>query len=611
MQTNSLSLPMTMFTALADRTDLLMALTDRAGRLEWVNQAFAERTDFAIEQLIGQKFFSVLASNSQVDTQQAYIREQLLKGESFKFELSCVSRNQSECWLLIDGQPIYDEEGIATRYTVLATDITLRKFTEQDLEQTRQRLKRLVESVKLVPWEAQAVTHQFTYVGPQVVHLFGYDQQQWYEPNFWHKHVHPEDLPQVLDHHQGTLQEEDDYIVEYRLLSADGQWVWVKDMVTVVRNQGKVTQLLGFLIEINERKQAELSLQEALKALETANEKLEIRVQQRTVALSQEKEKLEQALQQLQKAQTQLIQSEKMSSLGQLVAGVAHEINNPISFIYGNLTPATEYTQNLLHILQCYQQHYPNPIPALQAEIKAADLDFIMEDLPKLLSSMKIGAERIAEIVLSLRTFSHLDKAEVKQVDIHDGIDSTLMILQNRLKGKLEYREIQVIKEYGNLPLVECYPGQLNQVLMNIIVNAIDALEERDSKRSPQDIKDHPSIITIRTEIREGVGEMESREVYDPKPRTQNPVSEMVIRIIDNGPGISEAVKTRLFDPFFTTKPIGKGTGLGLSISYQIVVEKHQGKLECYSTLGKGTEFAIVIPLRRTKKVSASSHQLT
>lgn len=306
--------------------------------------------------------------------------------------------------------------------------------------------------------------------------------------------------------------------------------------------------------------------------------------------MTQEKEKLEQTLKQLQKAQLQLIQSEKMSSLGQLVAGVAHEINNPVSFIYGNLTPAKEYIDDLLHLLQCYQHHYPNPNSQLKAEIEAVELEFIMEDLPKLLSSMDVGANRIMEIVLSLRNFSRLDEAEFKEVDIHAGIDSTLMILHSRLKVKSDCPEIRVIKEYGQLPLVECYAGQLNQVFMNIIANAIDALEDlvvrseylvvhSKATNNRQLTTSYPTI-RIRTELTDS--------------------EQVLICIADNGLGISKEIIQRLFDPFFTTKAVGKGTGLGLSISYQIVVEKHQGQIECHSQLGKGTEFIISIPAKQT-----------
>ncbi|QIR36826.1 PAS domain S-box protein [Tolypothrix sp. PCC 7910] len=600
MLADSSNLPLTMFTALAERRDLLMALTDRMGRIEWVNQAFAERTGLPVDELTGQKFFAVLGSNSQLNVQQTYIREQLLKGESFKFELSFQTHDLRECWLLVDGQPIHDVEGLTIKYAIMSTDITLRKLTEKDLEQTRQRLKRLVESVKLVPWEAVGVTRQFTYVGPQAAELFGYDLTYWYEPKFWYSHVHPEDLPQVITHHQTVAQKQDDYIVEYRFLTADGRWVWLKDIVNVMKSSEHDPRLLGFLIDITERKQAELSLQKVLINLEQINQQLEVRVEQRTIALTQEKEKLEQTLEQLQKAQLRLIQSEKMSSLGQLVAGVAHEINNPVNFIYGNLIHAREYTQELLYLLECYQHHYPDPNPQLKAEIEAVDLDFIIEDLPKLLASMNVGANRIREIVLSLRNFSRLDEAEFKEVDIHVGIDSSLMILHSRLKFKPDCPEIRVIKEYGQLPLVECYPGQLNQVFMNIIANAIDALEESAEIER--------CLVLHSQAAKNGQLTISYPTIRISTEHTQE--QQVLIRITDNGPGICEDIRKRLFDPFFTTKTVGKGTGLGLSISYQIVVEKHQGQIECHSQPGKGTEFIISIPAKQKQNPTCTSNKV-
>ncbi|HYX14015.1 MAG TPA: ATP-binding protein [Nostoc sp.] len=291
-------------------------------------------------------------------------------------------------------------------------------------------------------------------------------------------------------------------------------------------------------------------------------------------------QKLQQALHELQLAQTQLIQSEKMSSLGQLIAGVAHEINNPVNFIYGNLKYVAEYAQDLLHLLEKYQKFLPVAPPELESELDNIDLEFIMQDLPKLLASMKLGTSRIVEIVQSLKNFSRHDEADMKAVNIHDGIDGTLMILHHRLKADVRRPAIEIVKDYAKLPLIECYPGQLNQVFMNILANAIDALEEdMENSRfrsSPQSPTPNPQI-TIRT------------KVFDQK--------WVVIRIADNGPGMKEEVIRRIYDPFFTTKDIGKGTGLGMAISYQIVVDKHGGMLKCHSQPGEGTEFWIQIPL--------------
>ncbi len=289
---------------------------------------------------------------------------------------------------------------------------------------------------------------------------------------------------------------------------------------------------------------------------------------------------IEKALADLQKTQSQLIQTEKMSSLGQLVAGVAHEINNPVNFIYGNLNYTNQFVQNLLDAIALYQKNYPEPIPEITKFLEDIDLEFMKQDLPKMLKSMKIGAERIRQIVLSLRNFSRTDQEGKKPFNIHEGLDSTLLILQNRLKAYGDHPAVNLTKRYGNIPTVSAYAGQLNQVFMNILSNAIDAINEKTT-----DLYTDPhtfSEISITTEFKPSIGDQQSM---------------VAIRIADNGQGIPEEIRKKLFDPFFTTKPVGKGTGLGLSISYQIVVEKHQGSLECFSQVGEGTEFRIEIPV--------------
>ncbi|WP_427162661.1 sensor histidine kinase [Aliinostoc sp. HNIBRCY26] len=313
-------------------------------------------------------------------------------------------------------------------------------------------------------------------------------------------------------------------------------------------------------------------LNELFTTIEASNVELEDRVEERTIELKT-------TLNELQRTQAQVIQSEKMSSLGQLVAGVAHEINNPVNFIHGNITHLHEYTQDLLRMIHLYQERHPEDDPEIQALAEEIDLEFLTDDLQKMLSSMKMGTDRIRSIVLSLRNFSRMDEAEFKAVNIHEGIESTLLILQHRLKNQPELPAIEVIRDYGNLPLVECYPGQLNQVFMNILVNAIDALDEVNLKHTDEEKKANPSQITICT--------------------SANDHQWVEIAIADNGTGIPEPLKNRIFDPFFTTKPIGKGTGMGMAISYQIITEKHGGKLECFSKLGTGTELIIQIPIKQ------------
>lgn len=342
---------------------------------------------------------------------------------------------------------------------------------------------------------------------------------------------------------------------EIKNKAQDGTYYWVDTtIVPFLDREGKPYQYLAIRFDISERKKTEAALREQTKQLEAA-------------------------LVELQKTQAKLVQTEKISSLGLLVAGVAHEVNNPLSFISTNLCYANQYIYDLLKHLQLYQEFFPSPSLEIQNHAETIDLEFLAVDLPKLLNSMVLGTDRLREIMLLLRNFSRTDQAEVQPVDLHQGLDSTLMILQHRLKQQSKRPAIKVVKEYSNIPLVECYSGQMNQVFMNLLANAIDALEEDSANRSSQEIEKSSKTIWITTE------------------KVAN--NQVAIRIRDNGPGIPEAMQARLFESFLTTKPVGKGTGLGLSISYQIVTETHKGQLKCISTPGKGCEFIIEIPISR------------
>lgn len=361
---------------------------------------------------------------------------------------------------------------------------------------------------------------------------------------------HPEDQAAVFQAVVESAQNLTPFRQEWRIITPNGNLKWVKAASQPERWEDGEIVWDGILIDISDRKQAEM-------------------------AVLQKSQELEAALAELQNTQLQMVQNEKMASLGNLVAGVAHEINNPIGFLKGSINNGKDYVEDLLAHLALYQQHYPQPASAIQNHAEEIDLQFLCEDLPKLLNSMQGASDRIQSISTSLRTFSRADTEHKVKANIHDGIDSTLLILKYRLKANEIRPEIKVTKNYGELPLVECFPGQLNQVFMNILANAIDIFDEMAKTHSFAEIEVHTQSIQIHTAVVE---------------------HQVQIRIQDNGTGMSKDVQARIFDHLFTTKAVGKGTGLGLTIARQIIEEKHQGSLKVRSAPGQGSEFSIHLP---------------
>lgn len=550
------------YQSVIDNVKEVIFQTDTQGHWTFLNRAWTEISGFSIAESIGTSFLNGIHPDDWQKGRDNF--DALITGvqQSCRPTVRYLTKSGDIRWLEVHARINFAADGTVSGTTGTLNDITEQVLTQSALRISEERLQMALSGSDLGLWDWQVITGDI-YFNPQWKAMLGYAEDE-IDDNFqaFEQLVHPEDLSRV----KAVLKAYIDrlipiYEVEFRMRCKTGEWKWILSRGKVFEwdEAGNPVRMTGTHRDISDRRQAEDALRES-----------EARERKKAY-------QLELALCELKNTQAQLVQTKKMASLGQLVAGIAHEINNPIGFIAGNVSFAHQYGRDLLKLIDLYQQHYPHPVAQIQEQMEAVELDFLRTDFPKALNSIREGVVRVQDIVRSLQHFSHLNEAQMKTTDLHQGLESTLILLQNRLNKKPNRSAIEVNKQLSRLPKVECYPGQLNQVFINILGNAIEALDEKSQQNDS-------FIPQIRIS-------MEIAELN----------STVIIRISDNGLGIPAHLQEHLFEPFFTTKPVGQGTGLGLAVSYQII-EKHKGKITCNSQVGIGTEFVIEIPITLSHK---------
>lgn len=584
---------------LSEASPIGVYYTDVRGDCRYVNRAWLEIAGMSLEQTFGQGWSRALHPEDRESIFAEWYRT-AARGQPFRTECRFKRPDDLDVWVISQAIPAMNEEGEIEGYVGTITDISDRKQAEERVRELLLRARLVNEIEAEIRRSLNLDTVVQTTVSALAIQLnldlclFARYRSDLDCPVWEATHEYKtSQMPSCLGNYENewfpmlfdTFLSGNLYRVDSRDRCTDPAFAEFLERIGVTAYLGVPVQaqdrdIVGVLVMARRHTDRPWDDGE-IELLQQVSVPVAIAIDQAELyhAATSKTQELERAYSDLQKAQTRLIQVEKMSSIGQLVAGVAHEINNPISFIYGNLQYATDYARDILELIGLYRKHYPDPHPEIDEFSDRIELDYLTEDFTQLLQSMKTGATRIRDIIQSLRTFSRLDEAEFKEIDLHDNLESTLVILQNRLSGRDGNPEIEIVKQYGNLPRVECHAGLLNQVFMNLFVNAIDAIDEYRSRLDTTARQRYRGCITIATSRLEG--------------------DRVSITIGDNGCGMSESVQAKIFNPFFTTKPIGRGTGMGLATSYQIVTDNHGGELHCVSKLGEGTTFILEIPSHR------------